>query len=57
MAPLAGCDAAVVVFEADEKKLHALQMVMKSLESTGHSAFLFINKIDKVGQSLTGVLK
>ena len=57
MAPLAGCDAAVVVCEADEKKLHALQMVMKSLESTGIPHFLFINKIDKVGQSLTGVLK
>ena len=56
MAPLAGCDAAVVVCEADEKKLHALQMVMKSLEATGIPHFLFINKIDKVGQSLTSVL-
>ncbi len=56
MAPLAGCDAAVVVCEADEKKLHALQMVMKSLEATGIPHYLFINKIDKVGQSLTSVL-
>jgi elongation factor G len=57
MAPLAGCDAAVVVCEADEKKLYALQMVLKSLEATGIPHFLFINKIDKVGQSLTSVLK
>lgn len=56
MAPLAGCDAAVVVCEADEKKLYALQMVLKSLEATGIPHFLFINKIDKVGQSLTSVL-
>jgi elongation factor G len=56
MAPLAGCDAAVVVCEADEKKLYALQMVLKGLEATGIPHFLFINKIDKVGQSLTSVL-
>ena len=53
MAALAGCDAAVVVCEADEKKLYALQMVMKSLEATGIPHFLFINKIDKVGHGLT----
>ena len=44
MAALSGCDAAVVVCEADEKKLFALQMVMKSLEATGipHLLFKFI---------------
>ena len=57
MAALAGCDAAVVVCEADEKKLFALQTVMKSLEATGIPHFLFINKIDKAGHGLTGVLK
>ncbi len=57
MAALSGCDAAVVVCEADEKKLFALQMVMKSLEATGIPHLLFINKIDKVGHGLTEVLK
>ena len=57
MAALAGCDAAVVVCEADDKKLYALQMVMKGLEATGIPHLLFVNKIDKVGHVLTDVLK
>ncbi len=57
MAALAGCDAAVVVCEADDKKLFALQMVMKALEASGIPHLLFINKIDKVGHVLTDVLK
>ena len=48
MAALAACDAAVVVCEADDKKLYALQMVLKSLEATGIPHLLFINKIDKI---------
>ena len=55
MAALAGCDAAVVVCEADDKKLFALQMVMKALEASGIPHLLFINKIDKVGHVLTDV--
>lgn len=57
MAALPGCDAAVVVCEADEKKLYALQMVLKGLEATGTPHLLFINKIDKVGHGLTDILK
>lgn len=57
MATLPGCDAAVVVCEADDKKLYALQMVLKGLETTGIPHLLFINKIDKVGHALTEVLK
>ncbi len=57
MAALSGCDAAVVVCEADDKKLFALQMTMKALEATGIPHLLFINKIDKVGHGLTDVLK
>jgi elongation factor G len=57
MAALSGCDAAVVVCEADDKKLFALQMTMKALESTGIPHLLFINKIDKVGHGLADVLK
>jgi elongation factor G len=56
MAALAACDAAVVVCEADDKKLHGLQMVLKSLEASGIPHFLFINKIDKVGQGLAQLL-
>ncbi len=56
MGALAACDAAVVVCEADDKKLHALQMVLKSLEASGIPHFLFINKIDKVGQGMAQVL-
>ncbi len=53
---LAACDAAVVVCEADEKKLHALQIVLKSLEASGIPHFLFINKIDKATRGLTDLL-
>ncbi len=56
MAALSGCDAAIVVCEADDKKLHALQMVLKALEASGIPHFLFINKIDKVGQGWAQVL-
>ncbi|MGA9767222.1 MAG: elongation factor G [Rhodomicrobium sp.] len=57
MSALPACDAAVVVCEADDKKLFALQMVLKSLEVTGIPHLLFINKIDKVSHGLGDVLK
>ena len=44
---LAGCDAAIVVCEPDEKKVPALQLILKQLEDRGIPHFLFINKIDK----------
>jgi elongation factor G len=53
---LPACDAAVVVCEADEKKLYALQMVLKSLEAGSIPHLLFINKIDKVGRGMADVL-
>ncbi len=56
MGAIAACDAAVVVCEADEKKLHALQIVLKSLETAGVPHLLFINKIDKVGGAIGDVL-
>jgi elongation factor G len=56
LAALPVCDAAVVVCEADEKKLYPLQMVLKSLEAGGVPHLLFINKIDKVGRGLADVL-
>ena len=44
---LTGCDAAVVVCEPDEKKVPALQLILKQLEDRKIPHFLFINKIDK----------
>ena len=44
---LAACDAAVVVCEPDEKKVPALQLILKQLEDRSIPHFLFINKIDK----------
>ncbi len=45
-AVLAVCDAAVVVCEPDEKRLPALQLILKQLENRGIPHFLFLNKID-----------
>ena len=40
-------DAAVVVCEPDEKKIPALQVILKDLADRGLPHFLFLNKIDK----------
>jgi elongation factor G len=40
------CDAAIVVCEADERKLPALQIILRELEEAEIPRFLFINKID-----------
>jgi len=44
---LTACDVAVVVCEPDEKKVPALQLILKQLEDRGIPHFLFLNKIDK----------
>ncbi|MEX0346042.1 MAG: elongation factor G [Rhizobiaceae bacterium] len=44
---LAACDLAVVVAEADEKKIPALQLIMRKLEDAGVPRMLFLNKVDK----------
>lgn len=44
---LAGVDLAVVVAEADEKKIPALQVILKTLEDRGVPRVLFLNKVDK----------
>src|SRR5581483_9387536 len=44
---LAGVDLAVVVAEADEKKIPALQVILKNLEDKGVPRVLFLNKMDK----------
>ena len=45
-AALVGCDVAVVVCEADEKKIPALQLILKRLDEIGLPRIIFINKID-----------
>jgi elongation factor G len=45
-AVLDACDAAIVVTEPDEKRLPALQMILRMLEERGIPHFLFLNKID-----------
>ena len=47
-AAITACDAAVVVCEADQKKIPALQLIMKQLEDRNIPRFLFLNKIDKI---------
>src|SRR4051794_21772915 len=46
-AALPAVDAAVVVCEADEKKMPQLQLIMRELEALNIPRFLFLNKIDK----------
>lgn len=55
-AALAGCDAAVVVCEPDDKKVAALQLIFKELDKLKIPRFLFINKIDKTESRLRDVL-
>jgi elongation factor G len=46
-AALPAVDAAVVVCEADERKLPQLQLVLRELEDLHIPRFLFLNKIDR----------
>ena len=52
----AGVDAAVVVAEPDEKKIPALQVVLRNLEERGIPRFLFLNKIDKASMGVRDAL-
>ena len=45
---LSGADLAVVVAEADPKKLPALQVILRDLEARGVPHMLFLNKVDKL---------
>ncbi len=54
---LAGVDLAVVVAEADEKKIPALQVILKTLEDHGVPRILFLNKVDKADASVRETLK
>ena len=49
-------DAAIVVAEPDEKKIPALQVVLRHLEERGIPRFLFLNKIDKASMGVRDAL-
>jgi elongation factor G len=50
------CDAAIVVCEADERKLPALELILRELEEADIPRFLFINKIDAASQRIGEIL-
>ncbi|MPR12808.1 elongation factor G [Microvirga tunisiensis] len=50
------CDAAIVVCEADERKIPALEIILRDLEEADIPRFLFINKIDTVNQRVRETL-
>ncbi|MET0597284.1 MAG: elongation factor G [Mesorhizobium sp.] len=54
---LAAADLAVVVAEADEKKIPALQLIMRKLDEFGVPRILFLNKIDKTAAGVRETLK
>jgi elongation factor G len=54
---LPAVDAAVVVCEADEKKIPQLQLVLRELEELKIPHFLFLNKIDKADKRLRETLQ
>ncbi|MEO9340119.1 elongation factor G [Mesorhizobium sp. SB112] len=54
---LAACDAAIVVAEADEKKIPALQLILRRLDDIGLPRILFLNKVDKAQSAVRDVLK
>jgi elongation factor G len=53
---IAGVDLAVVVVEADEKKIPALQLILKQLEDLGVPRLVFVNKIDRTASRIRDVL-
>src|SRR5689334_6406032 len=54
---LPAVDAAVVVCEADEKKVPQLQLILRELEDLKIPRFLFLNKIDKADKRVRETLK
>jgi elongation factor G len=56
-AVLPAVDAAVVVCEADDRKLAQLQLILRELEDLKVPRFLFLNKIDKIDKDLREGLK
>lgn len=53
---LSGADMAIVVAEDDERKVPALQLILKALEARAIPRVLFLNKIDKSTRRVRDVL-
>jgi elongation factor G len=51
------CDAAIVVCEADSRKVPALQVILRELEELGVPRILFLNKIDQASGGLRETLE
>jgi len=56
-ATLPAIDAAVVVCEADDRKVAQLQLILRELEDLKIPRFLFLNKIDKADKEVRESLK
>ena len=56
-AVLPAVDAAIVVCEADEKKVPQLQLILRELEDRKIPRFLFLNKIDKADKRVRETLQ
>jgi elongation factor G len=54
---LGGVDLAIVVVEADRKKVPALQLILKQLEDLGVPRLVFVNKIDRTATRIRDVLE
>ncbi len=54
---LPAVDAAIVVCEADEKKVPQLQLILRELEDQNIPHFLFLNKIDKADKRVRETIK
>lgn len=54
---LSACDLAIVVAEPDEKKIPALQLILRQLDDLGVPRMLFLNKIDKATAGVRDTLK
>jgi len=54
---LPAVDAAIVVCEADEKKVPQLQLILRELEDQNIPLFLYLNKIDKADMRVRGTIK
>ncbi|HEV7601935.1 MAG TPA: elongation factor G [Bradyrhizobium sp.] len=55
-AAIPAVDAAVVVCEADERKLPQLQIILRELEDLGIPRLLFLNKIDRANKRIRETL-
>ncbi len=54
---LPAVDAAIVVAEPDEKKVAALQLILRELEELGVPRLIFLNKVDKAEGSIRDTLQ